>query len=526
MLHHEASSPVTDVSRRFHDFNEQVDRLAPYYATISDEASAEELTSLIVDHETIVTAVLQQQTDIRPFLFLGHQLASIHYEPSLPSDSVRRLQESIASLVEQNISQVALYLERSPDEYLLENAIYLCVKFFEGDYGRPLPTLADFIAAHVERAVASSIACENMLRRQRLQRAVLGHASMATRHEFLLAAGRMSRSPRPQSVQVGMGFLQEIVSLYDQDDAYRDQANRAIEDRLSSYGFNAQLMVRSWCEASGERFSGGRGSDYILRNVVAMTSLENQRPGICRTLHEEFNIIHFVRYAEEVLLAQYDQHLMPPGAAMPCVVVLVGTGDPRGSFCGGGSPTGHLKSLQSQLSERRIALKVYEVGHRLDVRRALLHAKDPHGAKDNQSPILFVLTIAHGARNLINLGCQQTLKEGAIIDDRFVTSRAVRQMALDLTSSVDPRCGFLAVSCRTGRKGGVVQQLSQKYPEFLCTAPTGVVYVQSLIVLKRHDGGIQIEPQFAYVNDRLSQPRHYLGGLAVAGEQLPFSYPQ
>ncbi|MFA9288273.1 MAG: hypothetical protein ACEQSA_00130 [Weeksellaceae bacterium] len=80
---------------------------------------------------------------------------------------------------------------------------------------------------------------------------------------------------------------------------------------LQQVGFeNADEVVAMWSKAS-KTVERGRDSAFstpkmIEKNLKLMQQLELKRPGICRTLKDNFGIINYARYSEELLLNQYD----------------------------------------------------------------------------------------------------------------------------------------------------------------------------------------------------------------------------
>lgn len=92
--------------------------------------------------------------------------------------------------------------------------------------------------------------------------------------------------------------------------------NRLTSDAIRNVvGTNYEKIKESWMNYGQSEHN----RDFFGRNIDSIVDLERLRPGICKTLNQEFGIIFFGRYPVDVLIAQYDERnntSMPYGAVI------------------------------------------------------------------------------------------------------------------------------------------------------------------------------------------------------------------
>lgn len=166
------------------------------------------------------------------------------------------------------------------------------------------------------------------------------------------------------------------------------KAREYLDGRIGEWGLNAESLFKAWSESYT---SHEYGEYFHVSNIIAMMELEKLRPGICKTLYDEFRIADFERYPQEALVAQYDNR----DKDMPYGVLVAAREDHNGSLSSGNDRI--RRKLYTDLTALGYGLRIYEDDGRY-VLKSLQAAASRYGDKNK---ISFVLIHQHGSEDAI-----------------------------------------------------------------------------------------------------------------------------
>lgn len=223
----------------------------------------------------------------------------------------------------------------------------------------------------------------------------------------------------------------------------RNTVLNVLNGEIQSWGLDPNTILKAWTEGhSTDR--GLRGLAGILENLPAAIYLESQKPGILKTLSEEFGVKNFGRYPAELLIAQYDEK---DNTDKPYGVVLYPYSDWNGAFFQNKNP---LREFYADVKDK-YSIRVLEAGSKYDIARGLLNLKRRYGA---QHKISFAVIGGHGTKNSILFGGED---ERHTLMSQDLQGKGVRKTS----EFFEPQPNIVLVSCSTGTNEGIGQQLSE-----------------------------------------------------------------
>ncbi|HLD79963.1 MAG TPA: hypothetical protein VJA18_05380 [Candidatus Nanoarchaeia archaeon] len=204
---------------------------------------------------------------------------------------------------------------------------------------------------------------------------------------------------------------------------------------LEGHGLDGEEILRSWLQ------TGKPGERKLLENMGAVLRLEKRKPGVTKVLFDEFNIRNFGRYPVEALLSQAEEL---DDRTTPYGMLIYPLADWNQAFFEDVGTIGHL---YRQLLQLGYNLRISESENKLDLVHSLNRARKRFG------PMQFAVIGGHGDRDHIEFGRND---RGNLSVEDFSTKGA---RATSLAFVDDPT--IVLISCSTGQKGGVAQQISQ-----------------------------------------------------------------
>jgi len=248
--------------------------------------------------------------------------------------------------------------------------------------------------------------------------------------------------------------------------------SRNIEDNLlaqdilnrefSKWGVSPDKFLKTWNDC----VYGVNGYSGMVENLPRAIEIESLRPGIIRTLSQEFGIVHFGRYPKDLLVNQFDEK---DDQIKPYGVIVFPKSDWNGAFF----QDSHIfRKLGSQLKDK-FNIRIIEVENKFDVVRGLVNFKRRYPAHK----ISFAIIGGHGTKYTINFG-----KEKIDGRHRLEPIDLVGERARGVSEFFEPNPSIVLISCSTGAEGGIGQQLSRLMgarvvaPEI----PTGISSINSM----------------------------------------------
>lgn len=216
-------------------------------------------------------------------------------------------------------------------------------------------------------------------------------------------------------------------------------AKKIMANILEEYNLNGEEMVRNWENTmSGEIW-------IQAMNLERLIDLEFRAPGIGAVLSSEFGISDFVRYPEDLLIAQYNDRDKKDD--MPYGVVMYPIEDPNGAFLNYGKRT-EFDKLFNQL-KGKYRLRVWEIKNQLSLVGALNESRQRYGK------ISFALIGGHGTKDSITFGGSQIRR--SVLQTEHIKRKGAS--ALSLAFVENPT--IILNSCSTGQLGGIAQEMSK-----------------------------------------------------------------
>lgn len=212
------------------------------------------------------------------------------------------------------------------------------------------------------------------------------------------------------------------------------QLFEAEKKMLQDIGLEPDQTVKSWELNAPDHLA------IVERNCSLITYLEQQRPGIIKTLRDEFGINNFARYPERLLIKQFDERL---SGNQKYGVILFPGADWNGTFYGN---INRLKTLLDDVEKFGYEIKVIEADSSLSAVRFVNRLRKKYG------PISFGILGGHGSKESIQLGngsfgtvkIEKLFQKGAeALADAFVENPSI-----------------VLLSCSTGQEGGIAQRFS------------------------------------------------------------------
>ncbi len=175
------------------------------------------------------------------------------------------------------------------------------------------------------------------------------------------------------------------------------------DGKIKEWGLDKRSLFEAWGKTATSKDEDNKPGisteDFIANNIATMFALEKVRPGICKTLFDEFGIADFERYPEEALVAQYDNR----DKDMPYGVSIDAREDHNGAL---GSDNDRIRrKLYADLAALGYGLRIYEADGR-DVLKSLHAATKRYGDKNK---ISFALIHQHGSEDAIGEGSGQAV---------------------------------------------------------------------------------------------------------------------
>lgn len=212
---------------------------------------------------------------------------------------------------------------------------------------------------------------------------------------------------------------------------YRDGA-----DMLTSLGLNSEEFFTTWAECSPER-------SIFNINIRVIEILERKEPGIVKSLRDNYGIVNFARYPQDLLLKQYREK---ENNKTPYGVLIYPLTDWNGAFSEGSAIT----SLLPQLGDN-FMLRAAEAGGRYSLAKTLRRMYKEHGK------ITFAIIGGHGNPYSVQFGSPESYNFLSIQD---LWGEGAAKM--EEVFSKDPT--IILESCSTGRlTGGIAATLSILY---------------------------------------------------------------
>lgn len=237
---------------------------------------------------------------------------------------------------------------------------------------------------------------------------------------------------------------------------------------LGYLGLNPDETISDWEKsfASKSRNTAeGRAAlnEIFVDNVMAIMTLERQRPGSAAVLESQFGIHNFYRYNPDKNTLLIDQYDSRKDRTKPFVLAAVAQYDHNNAI----KVAGDRLALLKQTLGDDYHMRIYEFNGRYGdkgIERTLLRARSRYGPQwedGTQSPL--GILFAHGGENFVRLAASidHSLSK---FDDVFlgrpdgstVDTQAVRELFTDYAT-------WILGSCKTGIDQGIGNFLAERF---------------------------------------------------------------
>jgi len=285
-----------------------------------------------------------------------------------------------------------------------------------------------------------------------------------------------------------------------------ESIRRVAKDILQEYEIDYNTVVKAWADS-------GRSSDFmkvVNANIRMIFELESQRPGIVKTLINDYKIYDFARYPTEMLVEQYDQR---DNKDLPYGIVLYPRSDWNGAFY---HNIKVFRELFVQLKEKGYRLRIFEVGSMYDVARSLIKADQRYGQNHK---ISFAIVGGHGKWDSIQFGSEKERFDIFGIKDQPETKRdnlSLKQPDLRGRGAqrsiefFEKNPTVILNSCTTGTNRGIAQEISRLGATVI--GPDDPRSFKNIRVISKNHGRLNFEVN--YYHDRFwgKAGKKYTGG--------------
>ncbi|HSX19299.1 MAG TPA: hypothetical protein VLE91_04170 [Candidatus Saccharimonadales bacterium] len=251
---------------------------------------------------------------------------------------------------------------------------------------------------------------------------------------------------------------------------------------LEKYGLDYDAFLKKW-----ERTAYHTGSDpnqpepdpylYLGQNLKNIVLLEERQPGICTFLNQEFGIVNFGRFPHQMLLEQYQQ---ANNSDTPYGVVLYPAEDYNGAFY---HDKDAFLSLNKQLRGKYL-VRFGEAESKYDIGRKLIDLRKRYG----KQKISFAVIGGHGTETSIEFGGDDP--------KHILKAEDLKGRGVGRTSEFfEPHPTIVLVSCSTGAKNGIAQQMSETIGANV-VAPAGETNIKDFKVSFTNDDRLILDAQY------------------------------
>lgn len=219
------------------------------------------------------------------------------------------------------------------------------------------------------------------------------------------------------------------------------KGERVLRQILGKYGLDVDKTISAWETVTEKSIPYGP-------NLKAIIKLEKEKPGITKYLQENFNIVHFGRYPEELLIAQYEEQKLQR-EKNPYVVIINPYSDWNGAF---GQNYSGWQKLYWQLKGKHLSLKVVEADDKKDIAELLLFLYKSFGRA------IGGFIGGHGSKDSIDFGStwgKYDAKHFLHTNDLTVSIKGLVKNFFEDNSTL------VLNSCSTGESGGIAEELSK-----------------------------------------------------------------
>lgn len=335
----------------------------------------------------------------------------------------------------------------------------------------------------------------------------------------------MTHGPTPDMYGDLESSLQLVSGIFHKcrpnDGALARRKEAVAVEAVRYYDGLGEDIVKRWKESSifhhTETNEAGQKSNVYIEsyavNLSALEHLEMTRPGAARELFNEFGIANFGRYDESMLIRQLDTS----GIDAPYGIVVYPEADWNGVFFQNHDV---LKNAAQSLHEGDYEVRIVEAGSQRELARRLLQLHKRYAGGGNK--FAFAIVSGHGTTDELVLGRNKALdqvpesdsfspdpkhqqewymwsllyraKKGEFSKGDLSRGKGINRA---LREWFEPDAPKVLISCSTGVRGGVGEQLSQRSSGEV-TAPKRDTNVQEIQVAFTEQG----KPRFNVIYKR------------------------
>ncbi|MBI2049622.1 hypothetical protein HYT32_01830 [Candidatus Roizmanbacteria bacterium] len=359
------------------------------------------------------------------------------------------LGEFAATFVQENLPYIETVLSETSDEDKIERSINAVGNMaILGD--KPQKELnIDFLLRNFEPVLRKSK--DIGLLRDRLQTMFKGSEMQVS-----AASSLVRKLLRDNDLNI-REFISDEISSVVGSGLYYEQIRRVAKDILETYEIDYSNVVKAWADS-------GKTEDFmdiVNNNLRMIFILESNRPGIVKTLINDYKIYDFARYPAEMLVEQYDQR---DNKYLPYGIVLYPRSDWNGAFYDNRKV---FRKLLTQLKENGYGLRVFEVESVNDVARSLIKLNKLYG---ESYKISFAIIGGHGSWDSIHFGSEREHLNIFDIKDRpgakkvnlLLKQHDLRGRGVQRSSEFfEQNPTIILNSCTTGANRGIAQEISR-----------------------------------------------------------------
>jgi hypothetical protein len=243
-----------------------------------------------------------------------------------------------------------------------------------------------------------------------------------------------------------------------------------IEAKIGTLNIDTRDTVEAWVESAPRH----KFREVVEKNITAITSLEQQRPGIVKTLREKFGINDFGRYSTDILVHQYDDAL---NIEKPYGVIINPRSDENTGFY---QDVEIFDDLSRQLNGR-YGVRIIECRNALEIVSMM------NGLRKTYGPASFAIIGGHGTPENITFGsdAKHNIEKGDL----------QRRGAEAISLAFKEDAPIIFNSCSTGKPEGIAQQTSYLHKGEII-APDVPTSIRSLEVLTDEQGKLKFRVEY------------------------------
>ncbi len=238
-----------------------------------------------------------------------------------------------------------------------------------------------------------------------------------------------------------------------------------------------ETLIIEWTYAGGTE-------DYMpetfAKNINAIESIEEKRPGIVKFLIDKFGIYNFGRYPESLLIKQYDEF---ENTEKPYGLVIFAEDDHNAAYF---EDKDELEEMADDLNGKYL-VRIIEAGGKEELLRLLTRMRLKYG-QDHK--ISFAVVGAHGNKEVITLGNVNK-------NDREISIRNMLRYKGRKYELFEEDATIILLACKSGQVQGIGSRMS-KVLKRTVIAPGDNSGLESIKPIFAKDGKLNFKVKYTH----------------------------